>query len=297
MTTTRVGTGRSRRHPVAAAARGIAAGAVIAGSAAALYAERGMLRSGMAALWHARPGWIAGAIALECMSMAGFVLLQRRLFTAAGARPSFLALTLGLAGVISAVGFAATVAAGAVLTGNPVGAVTGLLAGCGSAVAAAALVIVAHSARGRAPAAARAVRLAQRIARRPAGDPGEIAARAIGRLASLRLGPQAVGYLLACSMVNWVADSLCLAAAIAAAGLPVPWGKLLLVWSAGAGASTLGPTPFGIGVVEVALIAALAAAGTSSPHAVGAVLLYRIITFKLAGLIWVLYMRLRPRGH
>ena len=334
--------GQGRRRPLAVAARAIAAGAVIAGSAAAVYAERGMLRSGMAALWHARPGWITAAIALECLSMAGFVLVQRRLFAAAGARPAFHALlatdyasnaiavglpiagsglaaattvrrlrrhgndpaaielTLGLAGVISAVGFAATVAAGAVLTGNPAGAVTGLLASCGSAAAAAVLVIVAHSASGRArltPAAASAVRLAQRIARRPAGDPGEIAARAIGQLASLRLGPLAVGYLLACSVVNWVADALCLAAAIAAAGLPVPWGKLLLVWSAGAGASTLSPTPFGIGVVEPALIAALAAVGTSSPHAAGAVLLYRIITFKIAGLIWVAYLYLRQRAH
>jgi uncharacterized membrane protein YbhN (UPF0104 family) len=98
-------------------------------------------------------------------------------------------------------------------------------------------------------------------------------------------------------VVNWVADALCLAAAIAAAGLPVPWGKLLLVWSAGAGASTLSPTPFGIGVVEVALIAALAATGTSSPYAVGAVLLYRVITFKIAGLIWVAYLYLRQRAH
>jgi uncharacterized membrane protein YbhN (UPF0104 family) len=206
MTSTAGAAGPGRR-PLAAIARGIAAGAVIAGAAAAVYAERGLLRSGMAALWHARPGWITAAIALECLSMAGFVLLQRRLFAAAGARPAFHALlatdyasnaiavglpiagsgiaaastvrrlrdrgiepaaielTLGLAGVLSAVGFAATVAAGALLTGNPAGAVTGLLVSCGSAVSAGVLVIVAHSASGRArltPAAAAAVRLAQR---------------------------------------------------------------------------------------------------------------------------------------
>jgi uncharacterized membrane protein YbhN (UPF0104 family) len=70
-----------------------------------------------------------------------------------------------------------------------------------------------------------------------------------------------------------------------------------LAWSAGAGASTLSPTPFGIGVVEPALIAALAAVGTGSPHAVGAVLLYRIITVKIAGLIWVASCYLRQRAH
>jgi len=157
---------------VAAIARGIAAGAIIAGSAAALYAERGTLRTGMNSLWHARPTWVAAGAALEFVSMAAFVLLQHGLLTAAGARP-----------------------------------------------------------------------------------------------------------------------------AIAAVGAPVPWGKLVLAWGAGAGASTFSPTPFGLGVVEVALIAALAAAGISSPQAVGAVLLYRIMTFKLAGLIWIMYLHLRQRGR
>jgi uncharacterized membrane protein YbhN (UPF0104 family) len=325
---------------VVAIARGIAAGAIIAGSAAALYAERGTLRTGVNALWHARLGWVAVGIALEFMSMAAFVLLQHRLLTAAGARPAFtwllaadyasnaiatgvpiagsglaaattlrqfrshgldpaaIRLTLGLAGVISTVGFAVIAAAGAVLTGNPAGAGAGLLTSCGSAAAIAFLVIAAHSPGGRArlaPIAASALRLAQRIARRPAGDPGVIAARAIGRLGSLKLSPWSVGYLLACGVLNWAADALCLAAAIAAVGAPIPWGKLVLVWGAGAGASTFSPTPFGLGVVEVALIAALAAAGISSPAAVGAVLLYRIMTFKLAGLTWVTYLHLHPR--
>jgi hypothetical protein len=74
-------------------------------------------------------------------------------------------------------------------------------------------------------------------------------------------------------------------------------GNLLLVWTAGAGASTLSPTPFGIGVVEPALIAGLAAAGNGTPGAIGAVLLYRIMTFKIAGLIWVAYLHLRQRTH
>jgi uncharacterized membrane protein YbhN (UPF0104 family) len=325
---------------VAAIAAGAAASAILAGSVAAVYAERDMVRTGMAAAWHARPGWIAAGIILECLSMAGFVLLQRRLLTAAGGKPTAsvllatdyasnalaagvpvvgsglaaatvlrqlrgrgldpaaIRLTLGLAGVISAVTFAAVVAAGAVLTGNPAGAGTGLLTGCGSAAAAAVLIIAAHSPAGRArlqPIAARVLRLAQRVARRPVGDPAVIAARAISRLGSLQLGPRAIGYLLACGLVNWIADAGCLAAAIAATGQPVPWDKLLLVWTAGAGASTLSPTPFGIGVVEPALIAGLAAAGNSTPGAIGAVLLYRIMTFKIAGLIWVAYLHLRQR--
>lgn len=189
-------------------------------------------------------------------------------------------------------------AAGAVLTGNPVGAGAGLLASCGSAAAIAFLFIAAHSPGGRArlaPIAASALRLAQRIAHRPAGDPGVNAAGVISRLGSLKLGPWSVGYLLACGVLNWAADALCLAAAIAATGAPIPWDRLVLAWGAGAGASTFSPTPFGLGVVEVALIAALTAAGISSPLAVGAVLLYRIMTFKPAGLIWAMYLQLQQR--
>ena len=330
-----------RRRRVAVIAQGIAVSAMVAGSAAAAYGERRTLQTGVDAAVHARPGWVAVGVALECLSMAGFVLLQRRLLKAAGAKPPFTALlatdyagnalaagvpiagsalaaatalrrlrdrgldpaairlTLGLAGVISTLGLAIVAATGAMLTGNPVGAGLGLLAACGSAAAVTILIIVARSARGRArlqPAAALALGLAQRIARRPAGDAGLIAARAIGQVGSLKLGPWSVGYLLACSLINWAADAFCLAAAIAATGLPVPWGKLLLVWSAGAGASTLSPTPFGLGVVEPALIAALAAAGIGSPGAVGAVLLYRIMTVKVAGLIWVAYLHVQKRS-
>jgi uncharacterized membrane protein YbhN (UPF0104 family) len=217
-----------------------------------------------------------------------------------GIDPAARRLTLGMAGVISTVTFAAVAAVGAVLVGNLAGAGTGLVAGCGSAAAIALLFIAARSAAGRGrlvPATAWAVRLAQRIVRRPAGDSAVIAARAIGLLGHLKLGPRTICYVLVCGLVNWAADTLCLAAAISAVGAPKPWDKLVLAWSAGAGASTFSPTPFGIGVVEVTLIAALGAAGVSSPNAVGAVLLYRIMTLKILGtLIWVLYPHLQRRG-
>jgi uncharacterized membrane protein YbhN (UPF0104 family) len=67
----------------------------------------------------------------------------------------------------------------------------------------------------------------------------------------------------------------------------VPWSRLLLAWSAGSAAGSFSPTPFGLGVVDVALIAALHAAGLHTGDAVGAVLLYRVITFKIIlTLIW-----------
>jgi len=81
--------GTARRRRMVSIARGIAAIAIIAGSAAALYTERGTVRTGMNALCHARPGWVAIGATAEFVSMAAFVLLQQRLLTAAGARPAF----------------------------------------------------------------------------------------------------------------------------------------------------------------------------------------------------------------
>jgi len=50
------------------------------------------------------------------------------------------------------------------------------------------------------------------------------------------------------------------------------------------------------GVISTLTFAAVAAAGISSPAAIGAVLLYRIMTFKIAGtLTWVLYPQLKRR--
>jgi uncharacterized membrane protein YbhN (UPF0104 family) len=62
------------------------------------------------------------------------------------------------------------------------------------------------------------------------------------------------------------------------------------------GAASLSPTPGGIGVVEVAMVAALAAVGVKGPHAITAVLVYRVISLKGAVSLWaVLYRQLHRR--
>ena len=76
----------------------------------------------------------------------------------------------------------------------------------------------------------------------------------------------------------------------------MPWSKLLLVWGAGSAAGSLSPTPFGLGVVDVALIAAQHGTGLHTADAVGAVLLYRVITFKiLLTLTWTAAQYVRDR--
>jgi uncharacterized protein (TIRG00374 family) len=120
----------------------------------------------------------------------------------------------------------------------------------------------------------------------------------VRRLGSFNLGPAAMAAAFGYALINWATDVLCLAAAIAAIGVAVPWDKLLLVWSAGAAAASFSPTPYGLGVVDIALIAALTRAGLASPDAVGAVLLYRIITFKILVTIgWIGYRRLQDHAR
>ena len=106
------------------------------------------------------------------------------------------------------------------------------------------------------------LRCSQRLTRRPKGGspdprpggPGVGPAAAAG---DIHPGPGA-----AVGVVNWWADVGCLVFAMGLRASPASQcGKILLVWTAGAGAASLSPTPAGIGAVEVAMVAALAAAG------------------------------------
>jgi uncharacterized membrane protein YbhN (UPF0104 family) len=115
----------------------------------------------------------------------------------------------------------------------------------------------------------------------------------LDRCTRLHLGRGAVGYAALCGGARWVADALCLVAAIEATGGHVPWGGLLLAWAAGAATTTLGLTPGGIGTADAVLVAALIGAGLGPAGATAAVVLYRMIALKLlARVTWFAYRRL-----
>jgi putative heme transporter len=333
--------GSRKTHRAARAARPIAIGGILAGCAAALYAEWPTITEGASVFRHAALPWVAAGIGAECVSMAAFALLQQQLlragdtrltlgtllaisytgnaitnavpvagsglalaytqrqFRARGADPARVGLALVVAGVISAVAFAVIVAVGAIVTGNPAAAVFGLITSAVTAVGVACLVIILRSPRGRArlqPVLRVVLRLSQRTVRRPSADAAQVSASVLERLSSVRLSTSAIALAFGWALINWGADALCLAAAIAAARVAVPWSRLLLAWSAGSAAGSFSPTPFGLGVVDVALIAALHAAGLHTGDAVGAVLLYRVITFKIIlTLIWAVTQYLHDR--
>ena len=66
----------------------------------------------------------------------------------------------------------------------------------------------------------------------------------------------------------------------------LPGWKILLARTLGTGAATLCLTPAGIGPVEVAMAAAMTAAGAEGSHVVTAILVYRAISPKGAVTIW-----------
>jgi putative heme transporter len=103
----------------------------------------------------------------------------------------------------------------------------------------------------------------------------------LDRVASLRLPWPRYAGIFALAVLNWAADCAALACAIKATGEPVPWHSLLLVYGAGAVVGSTGITPGGFALVELALTAALTAAGLHRSSALAAVLAYRLVNFWL----------------
>jgi uncharacterized protein (TIRG00374 family) len=101
----------------------------------------------------------------------------------------------------------------------------------------------------------------------------------LDRVASLRLSGPRYAEVFGLALLNWVADCGALACAVKATGQPVPWGSLLLVYGAGAAVGSTGITPGGFALVELALTAALTAAGLHRSTALAAVLAYRLVNF------------------
>ena len=258
-----------------------------------------LLRAGQARLtvtWIFASAHIANAIS-TAVPVIGSPMASReayRQFREGGADPAAASLALTLAGIISTVTLATVATAAAVLSGNPAASAGGLLAAIAMLAAAAAVAAGLRSQTGQ----ARLVRLtgmflrcSQRVIRRPKGDAGTLARAVLASVQRLQLGTSTLIWVLAWGLVNWWADVACLAFALRAAGISLPVGKILLVWTAGAGAATLSPTPAGIGAVEVAMVAALTAAGVKGSHAVTAILVYRVITLKGTATIWALLYR------
>src|SRR6266699_4029280 len=226
-----------------------------------------------------------------------------RRFTRQGADAPLAGWSLLAGGVVSSAAGALVLAGGGLASGN------GLVAGIavpGGVLAAAVLVVAGAAARRprlrdtlERPATW-ALRHAAGLLRRPAEDPSLIIRVWADRLGSLQLAPSGWMTVTGLGVVNWLADAAVLAMSIRAAGAPVPWHDLLLVYGSGIAAQSLNITPGGLGVAEATLTLALVATGLRASQALAAVLLYRLASFWLvavAGWLVVFFLRHRQRGQ
>ena len=200
-------------------------------------------------------------------------------------------------GLVSSVAAALVAAGGALASGNPLATGLAVPAGVLAVAALAGLAAAARRPRLRGALerpAAWALRHGSRLLRRPAGDPRRTVRAWAERLGSLGLSPSGWTTVTGLALANWLADAAVLAVGIRAAGAPVPWHVLLLVYGAGVAAQSLNITPGGLGVAEGTLGVALTATGLRASQALAAVLLYRLASFWLVAFAgWVVLLWLR----
>ena len=204
-----------------------------------------------------------------------------------------------ISGLISNLVWVLLIAIGAIVSGNPAAAFSGLLGAVGVVTVTIIGILALHRPRWRnriVRLGARVVRISQRLRGRPIGTPEDVAQQALDELSAFRMRPREWLQAVRLSFVNWLASVGCLVASILAVGAGVPWTKVILVYCAGATASSFNLTPGGLGVAEAVLTAGLVASGLRPAEALGSVLIFRLISFWLVTLIgWIIYSDLRRK--
>jgi uncharacterized protein (TIRG00374 family) len=206
-----------------------------------------------------------------------------RQFRRRGADAATASWALAISGLLASFSFALVVAGGAIASGSASAAALGLaLATLALMPVVAVLLALRYRAARRFVnrVAASVVKSLDRLRKRPSTGPVPAIDPFLDRLASIKLPALHYAEVLLLLVWNWVGDCLCLACAIRATGSLVPWHSLFLAYGATA-AGVISFTPGGLGAVEIALSAALVAAGLRGPHAFAAVLVYRLISFWL----------------
>lgn len=224
--------------------------------------------------------WAGNAISisLPLVGPATAAVFVFKRFTAIGVDRAAAAWSLAISGIYSTVSFAAITAVGAMVSGSTALALTGAITVVALVIPVCVVLAVLRRPRVHAAAAtafAAILRWSQRMFRRPRGNADQISSSTLDQLITLRLGPRDTVIASVTAAVNWLLDLACLACAIMAMHGAVPWQGLILAWAAGGSVASLGLTPGGLGVVEIALGAALMAIGLPGAAALAAALLYR----------------------
>ena len=200
-----------------------------------------------------------------------------------GLGPAITSWALAVSAIVSSAALALVLLVGAFVGGQPAATVAGLL---GAAVFLVPGVTVLLGLRYRAARAwiHRTAAVLLRPLHRRWGkswmDPAALE-EFLDRVASISLPGTRYAQVFALALLNWLADCGCLACSILATAQPVPWNGLLLAYGAGAAVGSSGLSPGGFALVEIALTAALTAAGMTASAALAASIAYRLISFWL----------------
>lgn len=142
------------------------------------------------------------------------------------------------------------------------------------------------------------LRFVRRVTGRPRRHETEVLAGLMSRLGRVDIGWRDMARAVAWSFGYWACDCGCLAAGYLAVHASIPWSALLLAYGAGQLASNLPITPGGLGVVEGSLTIALVAYGGAQASTVGAVLIYRIVSFwGFVPVGWLAYLGVKWRDR
>jgi uncharacterized protein (TIRG00374 family) len=261
--------------------------------------QRRLLRAGNAkiGLWPMLATTYAGNAISVSVPLAGTQIglaYAFRRFRRLGVDSTLAGWALVVSGVVSSLASAVILAVGAILSGNDVVAVTGVLGGVlGITVVAVASLAIRH--RRAEKILQRPVvwllHLVQRVIHWPVGSAREAIESALGRLRRLHLRRSDWAKVLGLAFGNWLADVAVLAVSLLAVGAHVPWHGLLFAYGVGAAVGSLGLTPGGLGVVEGALSVALMGVGVHHGAALAGVLLYRFISLWMVGGVgWLVYL-------
>lgn len=140
------------------------------------------------------------------------------------------------------------------------------------------------------------LRFVRKVTGRPRRHEAEVLAGLMSRLGRVDLGWKDMVRAVGWSVFNWASDCGALACGYLAVHANIPWTALLLAYGAGQLASNLPITPGGLGVVEGSLTIALVAYGGGQASTVGAVLLYRIVSFwGFVPVGWLAYLGVKVR--
>ncbi|WP_019201134.1 lysylphosphatidylglycerol synthase transmembrane domain-containing protein [Tsukamurella sp. 1534] len=112
----------------------------------------------------------------------------------------------------------------------------------------------------------------------------------LDQLGSVRMSRRTAATAIAWSLLNWVADVMCLAFACYAVGAHPGLAALCVAYAASKAVNSISPVPGGLGLVEPALITALTWAGMPFSVAISATFIYRLVSYFLVVVVgWVVF--------